>query len=130
MNMPAWAKASGQLRALYPQTDYFTAGISKFHLLDGLKDTAVAVKEISEEIRRAPVQLAFAGIGENGHLAFNDPPADFETQDAYAIVTLDEKCRQQQVGEGWFESLEEVPRTAISISVPQLLKSAGGILSA
>jgi glucosamine-6-phosphate deaminase len=99
-------------------------GISKFHLLDGLKDTAVAVNEISQEIRRAPVQLAFAGIGENGHLAFNDPPADFETQEAYAIVTLDEKCRQQQVGEGWFESLEEVPRTAISISVPQLLKSA------
>jgi glucosamine-6-phosphate deaminase len=69
------------------------------------------------------VDVAFAGIGENGHLAFNDPPADFQTEDPYLIVTLDEACRRQQVGEGWFANLSEVPRQAISMSVSQILKA-------
>ena len=99
------------------------AGIQKFHLLDGAADPESVVREMSEEITRAPIHLAFAGIGENGHLAFNDPPADFDTQQAYSVVKLDTKCRQQQVGEGWFTSLAEVPQSAISITVPQLLKS-------
>ena len=63
------------------------------------------------------------GIGENGHLAFNDPPADFETEEPYIIVTLDEPCRRQQLGEGWFDSLADVPRRAISMSVRQILKT-------
>ena len=63
------------------------------------------------------------GIGENAHLAFNDPPADFDTEDPYLIVTLDEACRMQQVGEGWFESLETVPKRAISMSIQQIMKS-------
>ena len=65
----------------------------------------------------------FAGIGENGHLAFNDPPADFEATDPYIVVTLDEACRKQQVGEGWFARIEDVPTTAISMSIQQMLKA-------
>ena len=67
--------------------------------------------------------MAFIGIGENGHLAFNDPPADFVTEEPYLVVTLDEACRRQQLGEGWFASLEEVPRKAISMSINQILKA-------
>jgi glucosamine-6-phosphate deaminase len=69
------------------------------------------------------VDLCFAGIGENGHLAFNDPPADFEVQDPYIVVNLDEGCRRQQWGEGWFPSLEEVPTQAISMSIQQIMRS-------
>jgi len=67
--------------------------------------------------------VAFVGIGENGHLAFNDPPADFEIEEPYIVVTLDQACRRQQVGEGWFATIEEVPKQAISMSVKQVLKS-------
>jgi glucosamine-6-phosphate deaminase len=74
-------------------------------------------------IARHPIDVALVGIGENGHLAFNDPPADFETEVPYIIVELDEACRKQQLGEGWFKSFEEVPRRAISMSVKQILKS-------
>jgi glucosamine-6-phosphate deaminase len=81
------------------------------------------VAEIGQEITRAPVDLAFVGIGENGHLAFNDPPADFETEEPYLIAELDRACREQQVGEGWFASIEVVPPRAITISIPQLLKT-------
>jgi glucosamine-6-phosphate deaminase len=78
---------------------------------------------LNEIIQRYPVDAAFVGIGENGHLAFNDPPADFETKEPFIIVELDEACRQQQLGEGWFASLAEVPRGAISMSIKQILKS-------
>ena len=67
--------------------------------------------------------VSFVGIGENGHLAFNDPPADFETGDAYIVVELDETCRRQQLGEGWFDSLEQVPRRAITMSIRQIMRS-------
>jgi glucosamine-6-phosphate deaminase len=67
--------------------------------------------------------VAFVGIGENGHLAFNDPPADFDTEEAYIVVELDEACRKQQLGERWFKSLDEVPRRAISMTVQQILKA-------
>jgi glucosamine-6-phosphate deaminase len=76
---------------------------------------------VGGELKTDPIDVAFVGIGENGHLAFNDPPADFETKDAYIIVNLDEACRQQQVGEGWFANLSEVPNRAISMSVRQIL---------
>ncbi len=68
--------------------------------------------------------MALVGIGENGHLAFNDPPADFDTDEPYLLVELDEPCRMQQVGEGWFASLEDVPTHAISMSVRQILSAA------
>ena len=74
-------------------------------------------------ISRVEVDVAFVGIGENGHLAFNDPPADFTTADPYIVVELDEKCRNQQVKEGWFSSLEEVPQKAISMSIRQVMKA-------
>jgi glucosamine-6-phosphate deaminase len=70
-----------------------------------------------------PVDLAMIGIGENGHLAFNDPPADFETDAAYHVVPLDEACRKQQVGEGWFESLDDVPKLAISMTIREILRA-------
>src|SRR5581483_8590022 len=84
-------------------------GITNYHLLDGDGDVARTVREASAAIRSAPIDIAFLGIGENGHLAFNDPPADFETEEPYLVVKLDEACRQQQVGEGWFADLSEVP---------------------
>jgi glucosamine-6-phosphate deaminase len=99
-------------------------GIRTFHLLDGLRDPQEMAREMSVELAAAPVQLAFCGIGENGHLAFNDPPADFETSEPYIVVELDEACRKQQVGEGWFGSLDKVPKQAISISIPWLMKSS------
>jgi glucosamine-6-phosphate deaminase len=98
-------------------------GIQRYHLLDGTLDPHRVATEMGREINTAPIDLAFAGIGENGHLAFNDPPADFEAQEAYLVVDLDEACRKQQVGEGWFASVQEVPKQAISISIPQLLKA-------
>jgi glucosamine-6-phosphate deaminase len=99
------------------------AGIVDYHLLDGERDAAAVAREVGEALRRAPVDVAFVGIGENGHLAFNDPPADFETDAPYIIVRLDEACRRQQVGEGWFASVAEVPEAAISMSVRQILEA-------
>ncbi len=98
-------------------------GLYRFHLLDGETDPGAECERVGRLLAAAPVDVAFAGIGENGHLAFNDPPADFGTEAPYLIVRLDEACRRQQVGEGWFASLAEVPEKAISISVRQLLKS-------
>ena len=98
-------------------------GIRKYHLLDGDGDTSHVVGSVGKALREAPVDVAFVGIGENGHLAFNDPPADFETEQPYLIVELDEACVRQQVGEGWFANISEVPRQAISMSVRQILKA-------
>lgn len=94
------------------------AGIVTAHLLDGGNYRA-----IGDRLASAPVDVAFVGIGENGHLAFNDPPADFETEESYLIVQLDEACRRQQVGEGWFGGIDDVPREAISMSIRQILKA-------
>jgi glucosamine-6-phosphate deaminase len=98
-------------------------GITRHHLMNGEKDPREVISAVTAEIREAPIDVAFVGIGENGHLAFNDPPADFETEESYIVVELDEPCRRQQLGEGWFKSLEDVPRRAISMSVRQILKS-------
>jgi glucosamine-6-phosphate deaminase len=98
-------------------------GITRYHLLDGEHDAARTAEQIGQKLGEAPIDVAFVGIGENGHLAFNDPPADFATERPYLIVTLDEACRQQQVGEGWFASVGDVPAQAISMSVRQILKS-------
>jgi glucosamine-6-phosphate deaminase len=97
------------------------AGILDYHLLDGEADPAVVARSVGDELRKAPIDIAFVGIGENGHLAFNDPPADFVVESPYLIVRLDEACRRQQVGEGWFGSIADVPETAISMSVRQIL---------
>jgi glucosamine-6-phosphate deaminase len=98
-------------------------GITRYHLLDGESDPASVAREVGAKLASAPIDVAFVGIGENGHLAFNDPPADFETEEPYLVVHLDEACRRQQMGEGWFATLEDVPRTALSMSVQQILKA-------
>ena len=98
-------------------------GVVNYHLLDRARDPHQVAAEMSQAVSTAPIDLAFCGIGENGHLAFNDPPADFETGVPYLVVNLDEACRQQQVGEGWFARLEDVPKQALSIGIRQLLKA-------
>jgi glucosamine-6-phosphate deaminase len=98
-------------------------GISKYHFLEGDGDVPKTVRKVAAELTAAPIDVAFVGIGENGHLAFNDPPADFQTEEPYLIVDLDEACLRQQVGESWFADLADVPKRAISMSVRQILKS-------
>ena len=93
------------------------------YLINGETDPKEECQRLGQLISKHPVDVALVGIGENGHLAFNDPPADFETEQPYLVVELDEPCRKQQLGEGWFKSIEEVPRQAISMSVKQIMKS-------
>jgi len=95
-----------------------------FHFIEGDRpDPEAEARRVGALIRAGEVDLAFVGIGENGHLAFNDPPADFDTDDPYLVVQLDEACRRQQLGEGWFASLEDVPPRAISMSIRQILRA-------
>jgi glucosamine-6-phosphate deaminase len=99
-------------------------GISKYWFIPGdASDLSGALDEVARQLSSAPVDLAFVGIGENGHIAFNDPPADFETEEPYIVVELDQACRRQQVGEGWFADISQVPRQAISMSVRQIMKA-------
>jgi glucosamine-6-phosphate deaminase len=109
-------------RYLFERLIYKT-GITRYHLLDAEGDFQEVVRRVGQELKSKPVDLSFVGIGENAHLAFNDPPADFESDEPYLVVDLDEACRRQQVGEGWFADLSEVPRRAISMSVRQILKA-------
>jgi glucosamine-6-phosphate deaminase len=96
--------------------------LQTFHFINGLTDNPERECErLSQAISTAPIDLALIGIGENGHLAFNDPPADFESTSPFIVVELDEACRRQQLGEGWFPTLEAVPRQAISMSIQQIL---------
>jgi len=97
--------------------------LKEVYLIDGETDPKEEISKLKSSILARPIDVALVGIGENGHLAFNDPPADFDTEEPYLIVDLDEKCRNQQFGEGWFTSLEEVPKQAISMSVKQIMKS-------
>ena len=97
--------------------------LAAFHFLDGEGDAQAECERASKLIEDVVIDVAFVGIGENGHLAFNDPPADFETEKPFFVVELDEACRQQQFGEGWFPDLDSVPRQAISMSVRQIMTS-------
>lgn len=103
--------------------------LGSVHLIDGETDPEEECNRLGELIERHPIDVAMVGIGENGHLAFNDPPADFETEKPYLVVNLDEPCRMQQLNEGWFKSLEEVPQRAISMSIQQIMKSTHIICS-
>ncbi len=99
-------------------------GLRSFTFVDGeAADPRAECRRLGAEIERHPIDVACIGIGENGHLAFNDPPADFDTQAPYIVVDLDEACRRQQLGEGWFPTLADVPRQAISMSIQHILKS-------
>jgi glucosamine-6-phosphate deaminase len=95
-----------------------------FHFIKGdAENVWEECRRVGQLISLQPIDAAFVGIGENGHLAFNDPPADFQTQQPYIVVNLDQACRKQQVGEGWFNSVTEVPERAISMSIQQILKA-------
>jgi len=114
----------GSFRKMLVEQLIRKTGIQKYHLLDGdAANPSEVVHRVGRELLAAPIDVAFLGIGENGHIAFNDPPADFKTEEPYIIVNLDEACRRQQVGEAWFADISQVPKQAISMSVRQILKS-------
>ncbi|MBR5236528.1 MAG: 6-phosphogluconolactonase [Clostridia bacterium] len=94
----------------------------KAYLVDG-EHPQECIAYLTEEIQKAPIDVALIGIGENAHIAFNDPPADFDTKESYIVVNLDEKCRMQQVGEGWFAGFEDVPAQAISMTPYRIMQS-------
>jgi glucosamine-6-phosphate deaminase len=102
----------------------FTQGLNlkKAYFVDGEGDIQRNIKILTEEIRKEPIDLGLIGIGENAHIAFNDPPADFDTREAFIVVNLDDNCKKQQVGEGWFPTLEAVPKQAISMTVHQIMQ--------
>jgi len=102
---------------------YLVPTLKMGHLINGEIDPDEECKRLGEIILQNPIDVALVGIGENGHLAFNDPPADFDTEKPYMVVDLDEACRAQQMGEGWFETMNDVPKQAISMSIKQIMKS-------
>jgi glucosamine-6-phosphate deaminase len=103
--------------------------LAAFHFLDGERDLESECRRVGAILQKHPIDAAFVGIGENGHLAFNDPPADFQTQSPYIVVELDDACRRQQLGEGWFPTFDNVPRRAISMSIQQIMKSKAIVCS-
>lgn len=105
------------------------ARLQQFNYVNGENNPDDECARLKKLINRSPIDVAFIGIGENGHLAFNDPPADFDTEEPYIQVQLDEACRNQQFGEGWFSSLNQVPKNAISMSIQQILKSKSIVCS-
>ena len=114
----------GSFRKMLMEQLVAKTGIQQYHLLEGdAADPGAVVREVGKDLAAAPIDIAFLGIGENGHIAFNDPPADFNTEDPYIIVALDEACRQQQVGEAWFSDISHVPQYAMSMSARQILKA-------
>lgn len=95
------------------------AALKGVHFVDGTKEGIAA---LTKELRSAPIDIGLIGIGENGHIAFNDPPADFDTKEAYIIVNLDERCKKQQMGEGWFATIDDVPKQAVSMTTYQIMQ--------
>jgi glucosamine-6-phosphate deaminase len=98
--------------------------VERYEFVNGEGDIHRNIEQLNDRLNEAPIDLALIGIGENAHVAFNDPPADFNTEEPYLVVNLAESCKQQQVGEGWFPSNEDVPKQAITMSIQQILKSA------
>jgi glucosamine-6-phosphate deaminase len=114
----------GSFRKMLMEQLVAKTGIRRYHLLAGdAADPAAVAREVGGQIASSPIDITFLGIGENGHIAFNDPPADFDTEEPYIIVNLDEACRQQQVGEAWFANISQVPKQALSMSAKQILKA-------
>lgn len=95
------------------------APLKGVHFVDGTKE---GIEALTKELRSAPIDIGLIGIGENGHIAFNDPPADFDTKEAYIIVNLDERCKKQQMGEGWFATIDDVPKQAVSMTTYQIMQ--------
>ena len=113
----------GSFRKMLLELLVHKTGIKNYHLLDGDADPSEVVGRVGRALASAPIDIEFLGIGENGHIAFNDPPANFETEEPYLIVNLDDACRRQQVGEAWFADISQVPKQALSMSVKQILKA-------
>ena len=106
------------------------ADLRAFHPIDGnAVDLSAEVRRLNGLIEGLAIDVVFAGIGENGHLAFNDPPADFDEAEGFTVVTLDAACRRQQLGEGWFPALDAVPRQAISMTIRQIMRGQLVVLS-
>ena len=103
--------------------------LAAFHFLDGQQEPAAECRRVGRLLAGHPIDVAFIGIGENGHLAFNDPPADFQTDEPFLVVQLDDACRRQQLGEGWFPTFDDVPARAISMSIRQIVRSAAIVCS-
>ncbi len=103
--------------------DLLPVPMKEVNFVNGEGDVEANIKALSEKLWEKPVDIGVIGIGENGHIAFNDPPADFETEEAYKIVNLDDRCKKQQVGEGWFPDIDAVPKQAVSMTVKQILKA-------
>lgn len=96
--------------------------LKKAHFVDGNGNVSQNIEALTEAVRKSPIDVGVIGIGENAHIAFNDPPADFDTEEAYKVVQLDDRCKMQQVGEGWFPDIDAVPKEAITMTVKQILK--------
>jgi len=122
VGLPATHPAS--FRQILLERVIHKTGVAKYFFIPAeASNLSAAIREVNAQLTSAPIDLAFVGIGENGHIAFNDPPADFETEEPYIVVELDEPCRRQQVGEGWFSDIAQVPRRAISMSPRQIMKA-------
>jgi glucosamine-6-phosphate deaminase len=128
IGLPETAKASFR-KYLKERFLVHVPALKAQYLINGEKDAGAECNRLSDLITNHPIDVALVGVGENGHLAFNDPPADFDTDRPYLIVDLDEQCRKQQLAEGWFETFDDVPAQAISMSIKQIMKSKNIICS-
>jgi glucosamine-6-phosphate deaminase len=122
IGLPATSKASFR-KYLTERFINKVPSLKAAHLINGEGNPETECKRLGSLLTTHPIDVALVGVGENGHLAFNDPPANFETKEPYIIVELDEACRKQQLGEGWFDTLDAVPTQAISMSIKQIMKS-------
>ena len=95
------------------------APLAGVYFVDG---TVEGIAGLTQQLRREPIDIGLIGIGENGHIAFNDPPADFDTKEAYIVVNLDDDCKKQQMGEGWFATIDDVPKQAVSMTPYQIMQ--------
>ncbi len=129
VNMPETHPASFRKYLRERFLEQLPTGVKAFHGVNGVGDTKAECARLLALLTASPIDVAFVGIGENGHLAFNDPPADFETEEAFIVVDLDDACRRQQLGEGWFASFDEVPTKALSMTIRQIMKSRAIIVS-
>ena len=129
VGMPMTHRASFRLYLWQRFVSKLPLPLKAFHYIDAERDAESEARRVGAVIRAHPIDVAFVGIGENGHTAFNDPPADFETEEPFIVVELDEACRRQQLGEGWFPTLADVPTRAVSMSIGQILKSGAIVAS-
>ncbi|MEO9022947.1 MAG: 6-phosphogluconolactonase [Ginsengibacter sp.] len=120
LNLPITHKAS--FRKYLRDRFLSLVDIKKFYAVEVDGDVNHNIEILTREIRNKPIDVGLIGIGENAHIAFNDPPADFNIKEAYQILKLNEQCKRQQVNEGWFNSIEEVPDRAVSMSVWQIMQ--------